>query len=107
MRPGRGRHNLRHATDTPAALHTTETVTMQTKQTASAANTEPIDVWRVYPLQSILAAAGVSMSRMHDARRDGVCLEPFSIGRRQYANGRDLIACMHELSALDERKATA
>jgi hypothetical protein len=53
---------------------------------------------RLYSLRGFQAAAGVSSTRMREARRAGVTLPTLEVGRRKFVRGSDAIAYLERLA---------
>lgn len=55
---------------------------------------------RLYSLKGFHAAAGVSPTRMREARRLGVVLPMIEVGRRKFIRGSDAIDYIERLASL-------
>ena len=55
---------------------------------------------RLYSLRGFQEAAGISMTRMREARRVGVDLPRMKVGRRVFVKGADAIAYLERLATL-------
>lgn len=53
---------------------------------------------RLYSLKGFQAAAGVSSTRMREARRAGIVLPSLEVGRRKFVRGVDAIAFIERLA---------
>jgi hypothetical protein len=53
---------------------------------------------RLYSLKGFQAAAGVSQTRMREARREGITLPTIEVGRRKFVRGVDAIAYIEQLA---------
>lgn len=56
---------------------------------------------RLYSLRGFQEAAGVSATRMLEARRRGVNLITIDVGRRKFVRGTDAIAYLERLAELE------
>jgi hypothetical protein len=56
---------------------------------------------RLYSLKGFQAAAGVSSTRMREARKVGVVLPSLEVGRRKFIRGSDAISYLEKLAELD------
>ena len=54
---------------------------------------------RLYSLRGFQAAAGVSSTRMREARRAGVSLPTLEVGRRKFVRGTDAIQFLETLAS--------
>jgi hypothetical protein len=57
---------------------------------------------RLYSLRGFQAAAGVSSTRMREARQAGIELPALEVGRRKFVRGADGIAYLEKLAAVAE-----
>ena len=57
---------------------------------------------RLYSLRGFQAAAGVSSTRMREARKAGVVLPTLQVGRRKFIRGADAIAFIERLAEIEE-----
>jgi len=55
---------------------------------------------RLYSIKGFIAAAGVSSTRMREARHAGVVLPTLEVGRRKFVRGSDGITYLEQLAAL-------
>jgi hypothetical protein len=55
---------------------------------------------RLYSLKGFQSAAGVSSTRMREARKAGIILPTLEVGRRKFARGTDVIAYIERLAAV-------
>jgi hypothetical protein len=53
---------------------------------------------RLYSIKGFQAAAGVSSTRMREARRAGINLPLLEVGRRKFCRGSDAIAYLEKLA---------
>ncbi|QDU87199.1 hypothetical protein Pla175_05560 [Pirellulimonas nuda] len=67
--------------------------------TAYAKDTQPLHPEACYPLAAWCKAAGVSKTRIHEAKLLGVPLPTFTVGKRVYIQGADGIEWLRTLSA--------
>jgi hypothetical protein len=56
---------------------------------------------RLYSLRGFQVAAGVSATRIREARKAGIVLPTLEVGRRKFVRGTDGIAYLEQLAALD------
>ena len=57
---------------------------------------------RLYSLKGFQAAAGVSSTRMREARKAGVTLPTLEVGRRKFVRGSDAIAYLERLARISD-----
>lgn len=57
---------------------------------------------RLYSLKGFQAAAGVSSTRMREARKASVALPFLEVGRRKFIRGSDAIWYLEKLAELDK-----
>jgi hypothetical protein len=55
---------------------------------------------RLYSLKGFQAAAGVSSTRMREARRAGIVLPMLEVGRRKFVRGYSAIEYLERLAAI-------
>jgi hypothetical protein len=55
---------------------------------------------RMYPLAAFQEAAGISPTRMREARLQGLFLKTVNVGQRKYVRGVDCIAYIEKLADL-------
>lgn len=58
---------------------------------------------RLYSLKGFQASAGVSATRMREARKVGIVLQTLEVGRRKFIRGSDAIAYLESLATLDKQ----
>ena len=59
---------------------------------------------RLYTLQGFQQAAGISGTRMREARRQGIAPTQLRVGRRIFIRGTDAIAFIEALAEKDDRR---
>ena len=55
---------------------------------------------RLYSIKGFIAAAGVSSTRMREARHAGIVLPALEVGRRKFIRGSDAIEYLEKLAAM-------
>ena len=59
---------------------------------------------RLYSLKGFQAAAGVSATRIREARKAGIMLPTLEVGRRKFVRGSDAISYLERLAMLTPTK---
>ena len=68
--------------------------------TATIGNPTVIRPEDVYPLQGLIAASGISYTRIRDAAKAGLEMKTMKAGKRVFVRGSDAIEFIEKLAAL-------